>query len=104
MISATGVGLIIGGAALVLGLSFIAAGVALLNGDKTLCEDLLLNVSAGFLGILAAVAFASAMLSFYRIAFTDAFTVDLIIGVGVATGLSQLNRKLPLFRICGATK
>ena len=54
--------------------------------------------------ILAGVAFAFAMPIFYGIFFKDAFTFDLLIGVSVAIGLSQLNRKMPLFKICGATK
>ncbi len=101
-ISMTGVGLIVGAASLILGLGIIAAGLALLSGDRTLCKDIAMNASAAFFGALAAAGFAEGMLAAYAIQFADQIVADLFIGVAVATGFSQVDRVFTLYRICGA--
>ena len=96
----TGVGMVIAAAAYVLGFALIAAGLALLSGDGGLCKDILVNASATFFGVLAAVS-AAAILDFsWAIKLADQIIVDLIVGVGVATGVSQIDRVIPLFEIC----
>jgi hypothetical protein len=102
MISLTGIGLIIGSAAFALGFFFIAAGIALLSGDKELCKDILVNAAAGFLGVLAAVGFAQGIYAGWGVIFEDQIVADIIIGITTAISVSQADRMYPLFRICGA--
>ena len=96
----TGVGMVIASAAYVLGIALIAAGLALLSGDAGLCKDILVNASATFFGALAAAAAAGLLMFGWAIQLADQILVDLLVGVGVATGISQVDRVMPLFEIC----
>ena len=99
-IAFTGVGLIIASAIYALGFAFIAAGLAKLSGDSVLCKNILGNAAALFIGVLIGVGAVAALQFGWALALKDQVLLEMLIGLGAAVTLSEVDRTTPLFRIC----